>query len=237
MSTVADILADALKVLGVLAVGETPSAEEQSDAFRALNRMVDSWASERLTLYATSRDTYVLTPGLNPHTIGTAGSPTLAATRPIHIDRASIVLAASSNAELPLNIVDDEGWQITQGKATTGTPYILWPETKYPLINLWLNPIPVNPDTLVLYTWLQLGRFVDPNATFDFPPGYEEAIVYQLAQRLAPGYGVSLSQEALLTAEDALARIKRANWKPQYLRSDPALLQRRPFNIIAGDRG
>lgn len=234
-TSAADLIADALKILGVLAAGETPAANEQTDAFNRLNDMLDSWANERLTLFATSRDAYTLTPGHNPHTIGGGGD--FNATRPIRIDRASLVLAASSNAELPLNIVDDEGWQIAQGKSTTGTPYILWPETKYPLINLWLNPIPVNADTLVLYTWQQIGRLASVSATVSLPPGYARALRYNLAMELAPMYGAQPSDLAIQTAMDSKADIKRINTKPGYLRSDPALLQRRPFNVISGDRG
>lgn len=235
MATVADLIAGAFRVLGVLAADEIPSASEQSNAFDSLNRMMDSWANERLTLFATSRDTYALTPGLNPHTIGTGG--TFNVTRPIRIDRASLVLANSSNAELPLNILDDEGWQLAQGKTTQGTPVYLWPETKYPLINLWLNPVPLNADTLVLYTWQQLGRFAAATSTVAFPPGYEEAILFNLAKRLAPEYGATLSPEAAETAVESLASVKRLNTKPAYLRSDPALLHHQPFNVISGDRG
>lgn len=237
MATVADLISDALKILGVIAAGETLSSEDQSDAFRALNRMMDSWANERLALFATSRDTYTLTSGHNPHTLGNEGSPDFNATRPLRIDRASIVLASSGNSELPLNILSDEEWQITQGKVTTGLPAKLWIETKFPLIKLWLNPIPVNADTLVLYTWQQLGRFASTSTTFDMPPGYEEAIVYNLALRCAPLFGETLSQEAMLIASNSFASIKRTNTKPMFIGSDPSLLRRGSFNVIAGDRG
>lgn len=236
--TVADIVSDAMKMLGVLAAGETPSSEEQADAFRVLNRMMDSWANERLALFATSRDAYTLTPGHNPHTLGNSGSPDFNATRPLRIDRASIVLAISGNSELPLNgPLSDEEWQITHGKVSTGIPSRLWVETEYPLLKLWLNPVPANADTLVLYTWQQLGRFAATSTTFDFPPGYEEAIVSNLALRIAPLFGVTISQEAALIANDSLATLKRVNIKPINIGTDPALIRRGPFNVIAGDRG
>ncbi len=237
MSTVADLISDALKILGVLAAGETPAANELADGFTRLNDMLDSWATERLSLFATSRDSYTLTPGLNPHTIGNEGSPTFNATRPIRIDRASIVLAVSPNAELPLNVCSDEEWQLTQGKTTNGTPFRLWPETKYPLISLWLNPVPVAADTLVLYTWQQLGRFAATSTVVDMPPGYARALKYNLARELAPTYGEELSQSGAEIAAESLANLKRLNTKPLYMGSDPALLRRGPFNIISGDRG
>lgn len=237
MSTVADLIQGAFRVLGVLAAEETPSAAEQADAFNALNDMLDSWANERLTLFATRRDSYTLTPNHNPHTLGTEGSPDFNATRPVRVDRASLVLASSPNAELPLTLQDDGAWQLTQGKTTTGTPVYLWVETAYPLLKLWLNPIPVSADTLVLYTWQQLGRFADVNTAVDLPPGYPRALRYNLAKELAPEYGAQLSAEAADIANESKADLKRLNSKPSYLRSDAAVLRRGPFNIVSGDRG
>lgn len=235
--TVADIIRGALKILGVLAAEETPSSAEQSDAFDTFNDMLDGWANERLTLFATRRDTYTLTPNLNPHTIGLAVGSTFEAVRPVRVDRASIILANSSNAELPLGLVSDAEWQITQGKTTTGIPASLWIETAYPNANLWLNPIPVNADYLVLYTWQQLGRFASFTTGVDLPPGYSRALRYNLAMELAPEWGVEPSAKAQEIATNSLAGLKRINSKPAYLRSDAALLRPGPFNIIAGDKG
>jgi hypothetical protein len=231
--TVADLIKSAFRVLGVLAAEETPSAAEQSDAFNTLNRMVDSWANERLALYATLRSAYALTPGLNPHTIGTGG--TFNTTRPVRIDRASLVLASSANAELPLAMLSDAEWQSTQGKLVTGNPTSLWVETAYPLAKLWLHPVPVSADTLVLYTWQQLGRFASTSSAVAFPPGYEEALIFNLAKRLAPEYGVSLSAEAADIANESKAVLKRLNSHPSYVRSDASVLSGGHFNLISGD--
>ena len=38
-----------LRLLGVLAEGETPSAATSQDALMALNQMIDSWNTERLS--------------------------------------------------------------------------------------------------------------------------------------------------------------------------------------------
>lgn len=216
MATVADIIRRSFHVLGVVAAGETPTASQQSDAFDALNDMLDSWATEKLTLFATLRTEHTLTAGLSPHTIGTSG--TFNTTRPVRVDRASLLRDGS---ETPLNILTDAAWQDTQGKDTEGTPSALWVETAYPLVKLHLNPVPSTADTLVLYTWQQLGRFASVAASFDLPPGYARAIRYNLAKELAPEYGVALSGEALDIATDSIAKLKRLNHKPSLLTPDP----------------
>jgi hypothetical protein len=231
--TVADLIQGAFRVIGALAADEVPTASEQNNGFAALNDMLDSWAAERLTLFGTVRNTYTLTPGLNPHTIGSGG--TFNTTWPVRVDRASIVLASSSNSELPLNKLSDAEWQITQGKTTSGLPVNLWVESAYPLAKLWLNPVPVNADTLVLYTWQQLGDFAQTSTAVDLPPGYKRALRYNLAKEIASEYGYSFPQEASDIAKESKDQLKRLNYRPGYLRSDMA--SRGRFNLISGDKG
>lgn len=231
--TAADLIEGAFRVLGVLAAEETPSASEQEDGLEVLNELLDSWANDRLALFATLRSSYTLTPSLNPHTIGSGG--TFNATRPVKIDRASIVYAGSTNSEIPLEMLSDDEWQIRQGKASTGVPSGLWIESAYPLMKLWLNPIPQNADTLVLYTWQQLTSFASASDTLSVPVGYARALRYNLAKDLAPEYGVQLSDVAAEIAAESLAKLKRTNTKPLYLRSDAATLRHGGFNLISGD--
>lgn len=237
MGTVAELIRGAFRVLGTLASEETPSAAEETDGLTSLNDMLDSWAGERLVLFATLRSTHTLTSGLNPHTIGSSG--TFNTTRPVRVDRASIITASAPGAESPLDILSDGEWQAVQSKTTTGRPSGLWVETAYPLAKLWLNPVPSAADTLVLYTWQQLGRFAATSTTFDLPPGYARAIRFNLAKELAPEYGVSLSAEAVAIADEAKAALKRLNHKPSYLVCDPAVLGRGggARNDMSGDGG
>lgn len=230
--TVAELIRRSMKDLGVLAAEETPSAAEQSDALETLNDMLDSWAGERLVLFATLRSTHALTPSLNPHTIGDGG--TFDTTRPVRIDRASITPAGASGAERDLDILSDAEWQATQGKDSVGTPTALWVESAHPLMKLWLNPIPSVADTLVLYTWQQLGRFASVNDDVDFPPGYARAFRANLAVELAPTFGVAVSGELGTIAADSKTMLKRLNHKPNYASCDLAVLGTGRGNIITG---
>ena len=49
----ADQINRALRLLGVLAEGETPAASVSEDALMALNQMIDSWNTERLSVFCT----------------------------------------------------------------------------------------------------------------------------------------------------------------------------------------
>ena len=51
--TAGDQINRALRLLGVLAEGETTSAAVSQDALTALNQMIDSWNTERLSVFST----------------------------------------------------------------------------------------------------------------------------------------------------------------------------------------
>lgn len=231
MATVAELIQDTLEDMGVYAAEEAVSAADQALAFRKLNRMLDSWAGERLALFATLRSTHTLTVGLSPHTIGTGG--TFNTTRPVRIDRASITAAGATGGETPLDLVTDAEWQALQGKTSSGTPRVLWIEAAHPLMKLHFNPIPSAADTLVLYTWQQLGQFASTATSVDLPPGYERAITSNLAKELAPSFGVSISAELAETAIESKATLKRMNHRPGAMAMDPAIVGA-SFNIITG---
>jgi hypothetical protein len=63
-----DQINGALRVLGILAEGETPSAATSQDALAALNQMIDSWNTERLSVFATQDQVFSWTPGARTKT-------------------------------------------------------------------------------------------------------------------------------------------------------------------------
>lgn len=234
--TVADLIKGALRTLAVTASGETPTAAEQSDAFAALNAMLDSWSNERLAVYATVRTAHTLTPGLNPHTFGfrLVNPPTFNSTQPIRIDRASIIQATVPDIEIQLKLCTDAEWQATQGKTVAGIPMVLWVEKAYPVENLWLNPVPDAAHSLVLYTWQPLTAFSGVTQAISLPPGYVRALQYALAVDLAPSYGVEPSATLVQSAMEAKAAIMRTNEPDVVAELDPALTRPRVFNIHTG---
>ena len=48
-----DQINGALRLIGMLAEAETPSAATSADALSALNQMIDSWNTERLSVFTT----------------------------------------------------------------------------------------------------------------------------------------------------------------------------------------
>lgn len=72
--TAGDQINRALRLIGVLAEGETPSAEMSQDALMALNQMIDSWNTERLAVFSTSDQVVIWPAGEITQTLGPTGS-------------------------------------------------------------------------------------------------------------------------------------------------------------------
>ena len=53
MATALDQIKAALRLIGQLAEGEGPSPQAAQDALTAMNQMIDSWNTERLSVFNT----------------------------------------------------------------------------------------------------------------------------------------------------------------------------------------
>lgn len=220
MGTAADLIRRALKHLGVLAAGETPSAEDQADCLVELNALLGTWANERLLVHGTRRTTHTLTPSLSPHTIGAAG--TFDTTRPLRIDGAGIIRVGEA-VETPIALLTDAEYASLLDKAQTdAAPLRLWVEQTYPTAKLWLSPVPTTAATLVLYIWSHIPAFVAADDVA-LPDGYENALALALALQVAPMYGIEPSGTLRENAVNALAAIQRTNAPEVLVEIDPAL--------------
>jgi len=192
MSTTAlSIITAALTKLGVAAQGEIVSAENSSFMLGELNRMVDAWCARNLMLYAQVFSQYLLTVSHQPHTIGIptgvpATEPDFACVvgRPVKIISASLVLTSSApNADIPLEILDDDGWSAIGLKGlTSALPTMLYYSPDIPQGSIYLWPIPNAVNDIRLQIRSLISRFVDLATVYEFPFGYEDALVCSLAE-------------------------------------------------------
>ena len=68
-----DIISRALKDIGALEAGETPTAEAAQDAFDMLNDMCDQWSNEQMMVFYKTEIIFPITPGQTQYTIGPGG--------------------------------------------------------------------------------------------------------------------------------------------------------------------
>jgi len=68
-----DIISRALKDIGALAAGETPTPEASQDAFDMLNDMLDQWSNEGMMVYYKTEIIFTTTNNQTQYTIGPGG--------------------------------------------------------------------------------------------------------------------------------------------------------------------
>ena len=92
-TTAGDQINRALRLLGVLAEGETASAATSQDALVALNQMIDSWNTERLAVFCTQDQVFTWPSGFINRTLGPTGD--FVGNRPIQLDDGTYFKAPS----------------------------------------------------------------------------------------------------------------------------------------------
>jgi hypothetical protein len=232
VATVRDLIRGSLKLIGVLAVGETPTAEELQDALSVLNDMLGSWSLESLTLFAQQIQRFGLISGMQQYTLGATGG--FEAVRPTGIQTAGIEIYGSNPIEIPIRVLSQNQWANIPVKSVSGRPTAVYIDYNYPLANVYVWPVPdATPYELILYSSIAHVGFTSINDPLQLPPGYAKALRYNLAVELAPEYGRSLNEAVIAGAVEGKENIKRANIKPQYLDSD--FETAKPFNWVTGE--
>ena len=86
-TTVYDQITGALRLIGQLAEGEQPSADTAQDALTAFQQLVDSWNTERLSVFSTQDQVFTWPAGALSRTLGPSGD--FVGNRPILVDDAT----------------------------------------------------------------------------------------------------------------------------------------------------
>lgn len=190
----------ALRTLGVLAVDQTPSATEYTNATVKLNALIGEFRVKGLMVWQRTTYTMSLT-ATNTFNIGTG--QTLNTPYPIHLLQA-MRLDANTSTRIPMEIIGDANYNLLPS-TSSGVPLQI---TYQPKMNMGVIKVWPTPDTYsvsnvtILLTYLRpLEYFSASTDTADFPEEWVSAIIYNLAVRLAPEYGVPLEDRSLLIKE------------------------------------
>ena len=227
-------VAASLRLLGVLAPGETPAAQEATDGLAALNRMLSSWSLDELLIPAKVREVFTLTASDGSYTMGSSGD--FNTSRPVAIENAAIRDESVTPAvETPIAILTKDEWAAIPVKEIDGFPTGIYPEGTQPTETINIYPRPTAGLKLVLYSRKELTQVSTLDTVISVGPGVERAMIYNGSVELAPEYGKSVSAEVAKVATDSLGAIMSANHRPNFLSVDPALLRSGSFNMTTGE--
>lgn len=222
----------AMRLIGVLASGENPSADEASDALGAFNRMLGTWANDGLLVYQKTRETFSLVAAQQMRTIGSGGN--FSTSRPVLLLNAGIIV---NSIEYPVDLINTDQWAAIQNKSVTSEiPSKIYYEPESPLGKLYFWPVPSAANSVALYSNKPFSTLT-LETDISYPTGYDAAIVSNLAKIIAPEFGKSISQELAEEAINSKSAIMRTNTKEVFMTSDAAGLtqsDKKPFNIYTG---
>lgn len=218
-----------MRLIGALASGEVPTAAEANDALTVLNQMIDSWNADRLMCFTLTISEFPLIVSQQVYTMGTGGDFNIP--RPARIERASIVSLTnpSQPLELPIDYYTDLDWQLQPVKIINSSlPQAVYDDQAFPLRSLSFWPIPTQNVNTRLYCWTQLTSFDLNTSDVTFPPGYIEALRYNLAVQLMaemPGeYNQATFGIVTAKATETMARVRSINIPLIQSFCDPAVM-------------
>jgi len=230
----------ALRLLGVLAEGETSSASVMQDSLMAMNQMIDSWNTERLSVFSTIDQIVNWPVGSINATLGPSGSLVRlngTAVRPILVDDATYFRDPQTNVSYGIKLINQQQYDGIAVKTVTSTyPQVMFVNMTYPDIDIYLYP---KPTRLLEFHFISVQELSEPatlSTTLAFPPGYLRAFTYNLAMEIAPEFGVEPSPQVQRIAMTSKRNLKRIN-NPDDVMSMPYAIvaTRQRFNVYAGN--
>ena len=229
MSTIRELITGGLRLINVVQANETPTAEDMDVSLKAFNAMLDSWSTERLSIFSMNPYYFAFVPGQKTYTLGPGGDWDI--TRPMEIIsgyvryNSSEDLAPAQNIDIPV-------------KNTASTfPLKFYDNGNYPLRTVTVWPIPLRSNICQLWLWQPLVEADTLDDVLLFPKGYERALRFALAIELSAEFGKEPDDSVRRIARTSKATIKRLNITPQYMRNDIAIASKQPgyFNYVIGD--
>lgn len=199
VATPQDLIGSALLELGVRAPEEVKdrlSAQDAAWGLEKLQRAIDQHNARREMIYSHTFLQFNLQPNHAPHTIGPNGDFNLPI-RPVEIVSAAFILNSGNGQPVDspfLNIRDDDWWAQNPLKSLTSSIVTdLYYDAASPLGNCNFYPICNAASPVRLEIWNSLAQAVTLQTKLGFVQGYWDAIVLDLAVKLAPSYSRAVS--------------------------------------------
>jgi hypothetical protein len=233
--TARDQINRTLRLLGVLAEGETSSASVMQDALMAMNQMIDSWNTERLSTFVTQDQVFTWPAGIIARDLGPTGD--FVGNRPILLDDATYYRDPGTNVSFGIKFINQQQYDGIAVKTVTSTyPQVAWVNMGFPDVTVTIYPKPTRDLEWHFVSVQELDRPADLSTVMYYPPGYLRAFTYNLAMEFASEFGIEPAKQVQRIAMTSKRDLKRIN-NPDDVMSMPYAIvaTRQRFNIYAGN--
>jgi hypothetical protein len=235
MTTTRDVINDVHRLLGLTDSGNVLPESVYQDNLRSFNQMIDSWNTERLSVFSTQDQVFSWPPNVLSRTLGPSGD--FVGNRPILIDDATYFKDPASGISYGIKIINQQQYDGIAVKTVTSTyPQVIWINMDYPNIDMYVYP---KPTKVLEWHFISVTELTQPaslTTELTFPPGYLRAFRYNFACELAAEFHVEPSPQVKRIAMSAKRNLKRIN-NPDDVMSIPYAIvsTRQRFNIFAGN--
>jgi len=241
-TSIGDIITAALKESGAIGVGQTPLAEDTTDAWARLQWMLQEWARKRWLVYHLVTLSKTST-GAQSYSIGPGGDLDTGANsmRPDKLESAflrQLVQSQPNQIDYPLDILQSmEDYNKIALKQLVSFPGVIFLDASWPLGRVYPWPVPqANIYAVHVTIKAQLPVvFQTLSDAFALPYEYYNAMVLNLAMRLRSKYGIRTMPGDLLPglAKDSLNALRGANTNIARLQMPVDLVRNGIYNIFS----
>ena len=192
-----DIITAALRKLGVLPSGASPSTNQLNDGVSALNAILKAFQADGMPLWKIIAYNFTVTSGTSTYNIGP--TQTLNTNKPLRVIQA--LRTPNSGVNVPMNIYTRYDFELLPNDAT-GDPVNIYyqPLETYGVIQLW--PTPDNSTTSITISYQSpYEDMTGASDDLDFPSEWTQAVIYNLAWALAPEYGIPPIDRSMIQKE------------------------------------
>lgn len=235
MATAGELINGALRLIGLLAEGESPSPETSQDALTAFNEMVESWNTERLAVFSTQDQVFTWPSSTQSRTLGPTGD--FVGQRPIELDDSTYFRDPLTNVSYGIKFVNQQQYNGIAVKTVTSTyPQVMWFNMTYPDIEMYVYPVPLRDLEFHFVSVEPLTQPASLTTDMLFPPGYKRCFRFNLACEIAAEAGVEPPPTVQRIAMASKRTLKRIN-NPGDIMALPYSMvgTRQRFNVYAGN--
>jgi hypothetical protein len=221
VATWQNLVDGALRSIGQLASGDSPSTQENTDALVTLNAFIGHLSAKLGPIHMETTESLTWASGSASRTIGSSGD--------LNTGRPQKILAAysrASNIDTVIEIITHRQYQDIPDKTTTSTLplYLAYnPTTASSRGTLFMYPVPSASVTLVLTSLKPLDTVGALSETVTLPPGYEAMVRHNLALWFSSEYGALPNPMLVDLARRTMTEILHRNivQGQQPMRNDP----------------
>lgn len=185
------IIASALRRIGVVAQGESPTYTQYIEGSEALNVMVQAWQSKGAFLWTVVESSLDIVEGEDVYNLPNDDDT---------LDIMSPVIIAGVD-KYKIQMIPLEEFISTKIVKTSGLPNCMTVNYTTNQTIIMLHPVPNGNMTLMYHRVNRLQDFISSTDNPDFPVQWTEALINGLAYRLSFEYGIPLQERQILGVE------------------------------------